>query len=83
MTIGLFIKENRVLKEINSVTFSVYLSHCFVMFIVNDKIAQAGIISISKSYAIRFVSVYTITISMCLIYKRLKNCLPSKITVLK
>lgn len=73
ISIGMFIKENIFLKTINGITFYIYLSHCLVMFFVNEKLNTLGITSIKTRYAMRFFAVYIITISLCVIYKKIKT----------
>ena len=67
------IELNGILKNIDSSSFYIYLSHCFVMNIVNHIIELFGIYSIGKAYLIRFLAVYIITITLCVCYIKLKK----------
>lgn len=83
MSIGIHFKPNFIFMAINSVSYPIYLAHCFVLFLITGKLVQYDITDIGICYAIRFFAVYTITISCCLIYRWLKNHLINKKIVLK
>lgn len=61
------------LKNIDASSFYIYLSHCFIMNIINHIIALCGVYSIGEAYLIRFVTVYVITITLCVCYIKLKK----------
>lgn len=84
-TFGLFtilsnkgIELNGLLKNIDASSFYIYLSHCFVMNIVNHIIELCGIYSIGKAYLIRFLCVYIITITLCVCYIKFKKKILSR-----
>jgi Predicted acyltransferases len=83
MSIGIRTKPNSIFLAINSVSYPIYLAHCFVLFLINGKLIQYGIIDIGLCYAVRIFAVYTITILSCLIYRWLKNYLIHKKIMLK
>ncbi len=66
------------LKNIDAASFYIYLSHCFVMNIVNHIIELCGVYSIGKAYLIRFISVYIITITLCVCYIKFKKTILSR-----
>lgn len=78
MALGIRIKPQPILMAINSISYPIYLAHCFVLIWVNDKLAGNGINDIGTSYAIRFFTVYIITITGCLAFKSLKKILFTK-----
>ena len=75
MALGMRIKPQPILTAINSISYPIYLSHCYVLILVNDKLAVNGIKDIGLSYAIRFFTVNTITITGCLVFQWLKMIL--------
>ena len=83
MAMGMLVKPFSILLAVNSTSYPIYLAHCFVLFLVNDKLAELGITDIGLSYAIRFFAVYSITIFGCLIFKQSKNYFISKKTMIE
>ena len=70
--------ENRSLRfklliEIDRASYLLFLTHCLVIFIINDLIANLGITSITVSYIIRIVTVYSLTITGCILWYKLKT----------
>lgn len=78
MAVGVRIKPKPIILAINSISYPIYLAHCYVLIRVNDILATQGIQDIGKSYAIRFFTVYTTTITGCLAFKWLKKILFTK-----
>lgn len=72
ITVGLYVKENKIINILNKITFSIYLSHCLFIFIIND-IFSSYDFSLYEKFFIRSVFVYTITIVLCLIYSKITN----------
>ncbi len=65
---------NKPLKYIDASSFYIYLSHCFVINIINKEIIHNfGIYSIGKAYLIRFVLTYIITLTLCTLYSKIKE----------
>ena len=62
---------NTLVLGIDRASYSVFLSHCLVIFIVNEAMNAIGIHREFLKYSIRAVIVYTVTISLCLLFKRL------------
>ncbi len=71
-------KFGSILKNIDSSSFYIYLSHCFVMNIIDHITARLGIYSIGEAYLLRFISVYVITITLCVCYIKLKKRILSR-----
>lgn len=83
VTLGLQVPPRPFLRAINSISYLIYLSHCYVLLLVNDKLVEQGVTDIGTSFAVRFFGVYTLTISACLIFRWLKNHFTSKKIVIK
>ena len=60
---------------IDNASYEIYLIHILFVHIINDLIAKAQGIGVLKAYAIRFVFVYLVSISTCIIYKKLTEYL--------
>ena len=67
------------LKQLDSVSYNVYLIHCLIIFIVNDQIAKYCISSVTKQFFIRFVVVYAVAFGICILYKNIKKRVFGKI----
>jgi peptidoglycan/LPS O-acetylase OafA/YrhL len=69
----------RLIREIDAASYTVYLSHCLVIFIVNALMYRAGITRIGVTYALRILIVYSVTLTLCFAWthvgKRLKIAL--------
>lgn len=70
--------ENRSLKsklliEADRASYLIFLSHCIVIFAVNNVMASMGINSITLSYLIRIITVYSTAILGCILWYRLKT----------
>ncbi len=65
--------RSRLLAEIDRASYLIYLSHCLVIYIMNDMMWELGITSITLSYFIRTVTVYLMTSAGCLLWYRLKT----------
>ena len=63
----------RPIREIDGVSYLVYLSHCLVIFVVNDEMVQRGIVRVSVSLPLRAAAVYTLSIGGCIAYRYLKK----------
>lgn len=78
--IGMFYAEKRrygekLLKAVDSVTYPVYLCHILIITVLNLYLTKAGIYSIGKRYIIRIFAVYLFAVGLCVLYKKLKNCI--------
>ena len=67
--------KNKLLIMIDNASYEIYLIHILFVHIINDLIAKAQGIGVLKAYAIRFVFVYLVSISTCIIYKKLTEYL--------
>ena len=52
---------------IDRASYKIFLSHCLVIFIVNEAMSRLGIHREMLMYPIRFVVVYAVTISLCIL----------------
>ena len=67
-----------IFRAINSVTFQMYLFHICVVAIVGDFLNKYSSLGHLDRWAIALPSVYIISISLCIIYNKLKNQLERK-----
>ena len=77
---GLFLRLSKLnvpfmklIKGIDVSSYYIYLSHCFVMNIADHTMAILGIGSIGAAYLMRIISVYSITLSLCILYSTIKS----------
>lgn len=77
MAISLFYENralrSRLVKSIDTVSYSIYLMHCLMIYIINDVLWRFGITGISASYLIRILFVYSVTVGLCLVWKTAKD----------
>lgn len=62
-----------ILPKIAGVSYAVYLSHCLVIQVVDERLWALGVESIGLAYLIRVAAVYTITLGLCLCYGKRKE----------
>ena len=60
-------------REIDSASYSIYLFHAFVINVVNEQLAAAGITRIGESWLLRGAAVYAICIAACLVWNRISR----------
>jgi membrane-bound acyltransferase YfiQ involved in biofilm formation len=72
--------DNRLIKSVNSASYYIFLMHCLIINIVNEIIKAHNITDIGTSYFIRFVSVYIITLTLCILYVKIKKSIKLKIS---
>lgn len=65
------IVKNKLLIMIDNASYEIYLIHILFVHIVNDLIAKIQGIGVLKAYAVRFLFVYLVSISSCILYKKL------------
>ncbi len=70
---------SKIIKSIDKVSFGIYLSHCLIIFILDDFLVTSTNLSIGPSYLIRILVVYPVTILSLLLWNYLKTLLQSKI----
>ena len=63
----------RLISEIDMSSYIIYLAHPLTIFIINDKMTQAGIVSIGSRFFLRALFAYVATISLCIMWNKLKN----------
>ncbi len=78
MNICQIIKKIKILNMIGKVNYSIFLSHCLVIFITNKNLYLNGVTSIKDKYIISILSVYGITLSCCLACGYIKNIIINK-----
>jgi peptidoglycan/LPS O-acetylase OafA/YrhL len=67
--------KSRLLREIDAASYGIYLIHCLVIYIINALMSSFGITSISLSYLIRIITVYLLSIGLCILWNRRKTLL--------
>ena len=79
--LGIWLRNIKIpfLKQLDSVSYNVYLIHCLIIFIINDQIAKYCISSVTKQFFIRFVVVYAVAFGICILYKNIKKRVFGKI----
>lgn len=66
------------LYNINKCSFYIYLSHCFVINIINRAFEENNITDIGTKFIIRFILTYLITITLSNLYMYLKSKLKNR-----
>ncbi|MCX7714632.1 MAG: acyltransferase [Clostridia bacterium] len=61
----------KLIKAIDNASYSIYLSHCLAIAIINDWFSKHFITDMGLTYFLRFVFVYTATLSFCTAFGRL------------
>ena len=81
--------NNRLARGIDGAAYPIFLAHVLVIDIINDIMHHFGITSVTLGYLIRIAVVYSVTLTVCILWNnnkfRLKLWLkkPAKITVMK
>jgi peptidoglycan/LPS O-acetylase OafA/YrhL len=73
----------RLIRGIDAASYNIYLSHCLVIFLVNALMYRAGITRIGAAYAIRILAVYSVTLTLCIVWTKIKKRLLLRCGVLK
>ncbi len=63
--------NNKFMKSVDAASFEIYLVHILFVHIVNDIIVNHLSVGVLEAYAIRFISVYILSIVSCVLYKKL------------
>lgn len=71
--LGKWIMHNRFLKEIDGASFYIYLVHPLFIFMIDEKMQELGITSISNAFLVRAAVVYTASILSCIAYEKIKR----------
>lgn len=64
-----------LIHQVDTSSYLIYLSHCLVIFVINDWLYRYGISRVAISYSIRIIATYTLTIACCILYSRCKKYL--------
>ncbi len=77
-------KVNRVMdsgfmRTLDASSYNIYLSHLFVLRIVDRLLNEYEIFGLKERYIIRFAAVYTISLGMCMLYTMCRRILKEKI----
>lgn len=68
----------RLLSGIDKASYSIFLFHCFVINIVNDCMTYFHITNVAATYLLRMITVFPITITLCLAWNRLCALIQSR-----
>jgi peptidoglycan/LPS O-acetylase OafA/YrhL len=60
----------KLVLEIDKATYYIFLSHALVINIVNNAMRDMGVKSVSATYIIRIITVYPITIGLCILWNK-------------
>ncbi|MCQ4726222.1 acyltransferase [Anaerotignum faecicola] len=71
MLLSTKIRPNKAISSVSSVSYSIFLSHCLVIYIINRCFEIYGTHGILIDFIIRFIFTYAITLSFCLLYKHI------------
>ncbi|MBR1970029.1 MAG: acyltransferase [Clostridia bacterium] len=64
-----FYEKSHLLMRIDKCSYHIYLSHCLVIYIVDKLISVCGITNVFLMFIIRFVFVYSITLTLNILYQ--------------
>lgn len=70
--------QSKLFETANGATYSVYLLHLLIMFIVNDNIINVNNFGIFEAFCIRFGLTFLLSFAFCMIYVWLKQKLLKK-----
>lgn len=62
-------EKARLMPLIDKCSYQVYLSHCFVIYIIDKLISLCGISNVFIMFIIRFVFVYSVTLTLNIFYQ--------------
>lgn len=65
------LSKNSLVKNIDSASYYIYLTHMLFLLIVNEFMAQAGIFAVRYTYPIRAIFVYGVSLAVCIGYKKI------------
>ena len=66
----------KTVKAIDRVSYAIYLSHCLVIFALDDLVMHRINVSPQQSYAIRIFVVYAVVLTCALLWGKLKRSFP-------
>lgn len=67
--------EFKFVKEINNASYEIYLVHIFFVHFANDILLNIKGFGVLDAYVFRFLFVYILSLSICIIYKKLLSLL--------
>lgn len=62
--------RTRLVLKIDQASYSIYLSHCLVIFLVNDIMKLFGLTDLTLAYGLRIITVYTVTLTCCILWNK-------------
>lgn len=68
-----------LIKSIDKASYHIYLWHMLVLLITNDLIGAFSVTRQSTAFIIRALITYSVTITLCIIYGKLKKAISSRI----
>ena len=57
------------MKIVDSSSYMIYLTHCLVLVVTNDWLTNRGIYELETRFALRALSVYLISIGLCVLWR--------------
>lgn len=60
-----------IVRLLDSVSYNIFLLHVLVIFLINGLIIRFGIMGITAAYGIRIVFVYSVTVTVCIFFKKI------------
>ena len=61
------------LSAIDKSSYTIYLSHCLILVIVNDKLTEAGVTALESRFYIRAAAVYGISVGVAFLWQLCKT----------
>lgn len=65
--------RSRLIRGIDRASYLIYLTHCLTLAEITRLMDKIGIEGLLHRYAVRIVVVYGVTITLCMLYKRIRN----------
>lgn len=67
------LSDLRIIKNIDRASYLIYLTHCLILAEVTRILNKFGVDGLMHRYAVKIIIVYVLTITLCVLYKRLRN----------
>ena len=67
--------KSRLVRDIDQASYKIFLSHCFVLFVADEYMRRFGITRVAETYLIRIITVYFLTIVLCVLWDKLRGAL--------
>jgi len=68
-----FLIKSRLISGIDSASYYIFLMHCLVINIINIIMKKLGITDIGTAFILRFIIVYSVSITACILYVKAKK----------